>query len=184
MPPPPDQHDDVRTLSRNSVDRRSSYEQASAVDYSVWIHASPEEVWRVYVDPSRIPEWQTGSPVIEEVRGSGDKPGSTYVSRRRPGAARTTVIDVDKPGRLMTSTEAYLGLRFDVTSSLTPQADGTLLELRAQTHWPRGLGLLGKLVEAVILSPREAQKELGRLKQLIESNPPNLDLGTLPPASP
>jgi hypothetical protein len=37
--------------------------------------------------------------------------------------------------------------------------------------WPRGRGLLGKLVEAAILSPREGEKELARLKRLIESNP-------------
>jgi uncharacterized protein YndB with AHSA1/START domain len=141
-----------------------------AVDYSVWIQASPEEVWRVYVDPSRIPEWQTGSPVIEDVHGPGDQRGSTYVSRRSPGAALTTVMDVDKPKRLVTRTKAYFGLRFDVTSSLTAQAGGTLLELRAETCWPRGLGLLGKLVEAAILSPQEGRKELARLKALIESD--------------
>jgi uncharacterized protein YndB with AHSA1/START domain len=141
-----------------------------AIDYSVWIQASPEEVWRVYVDPSRIPEWQTGSPVIEDVHGPGDQPGSTYVSRRSPGAALTTVIEVYKPQRLVTRTRAYFGLRFDVTSSLTPQAGGTLLELHAETYWPRGLGLLGKLVEAVILGPREGRKELARLKALIESS--------------
>jgi hypothetical protein len=33
------------------------------------------------------------------------------------------------------------------------------------------LGLLAKLVEAAILSPREGQTELARLKRLIESNP-------------
>ena len=133
-----------------------------AVDYSVWIRALPEDVWRVYVDPSRIPEWQTGSPVIEEVHGPADQPGSTYVSRRSPGAARTTVRKAGKPSRLMTTTEAYFGLRFYVESLLTPQSGGT--------HWPKGLGLLGKLVEAAILSPREGQKELGRLKALIESD--------------
>ena len=47
----------------------------------------------------------------------------------------------------------------------------TLLDLHAETHWPRGLGLLGKLVEAAILSPSEGGKELARLKRLIESNP-------------
>jgi uncharacterized protein YndB with AHSA1/START domain len=140
-------------------------------DYSVWIDATPEQVWRVYVNPSRIPEWQTGSPTIEEVRGSGDQPCRSYVSRRRPGAARTTVMEVDKPHRLMTSTEAYFGLRFDVTSFLKSQSGGTRLELHAETHWPRGLGLLGKLVEAAILSPREGEKELARLKRLIEGNP-------------
>ena len=141
------------------------------VNYSVWIEATPEQVWRVYVDPSRIPEWQTGSPTIDEIQGSGDQPGSSYVSRRRPGAARTTVMEVDKPRRLMTATEAYFGLRFDVTSLLKSQSRGTLLELRAETYWPRGLGLLGKLVEAAILGPREGEKELARLKRLIESNP-------------
>jgi hypothetical protein len=70
----------------------------------------------------------------------------------------------------MTTTEAYFGLRFDVESLLTPQSGGTLLELHVETHWPKGLGLLGKLVEAAILSPREGQKEPGRLKALIESD--------------
>ena len=78
-------------------------------DYSVWIEASPEDIWGIYVDPMRIPEWQTGSPVIEHVHGSGDQVGTTYVSRRRPGAARTTVTEVDKPRRLVTTTEAYWG---------------------------------------------------------------------------
>ncbi|HEX3196007.1 MAG TPA: SRPBCC family protein [Propionibacteriaceae bacterium] len=141
-----------------------------AVDYSVWIQASPEQVWRVYVDPSRIPEWQTGSPVIEEIHGRADEPGSTYVSRRRPGAARTTVTEAEKPSCLMTITEAYFGLRFDVRSLLTPQSGVTLLGLQVETLWPRGLGLLGKPVEVAILSPREGQKELARLKALIESD--------------
>jgi len=91
---------------------------------------------------------QTGLPFIEEVHGPADQPGS----------------------RLTTTIEAYFGLRFDVRSSLRPQSGGTLLELHVETHWPRGLGLLGRLVEAAILSPREGQKELGRLKALIESD--------------
>jgi len=109
-------------------------------------------------------------PVIEEVHGSADQPGSSYVSRRRPGAARTTVTKADKPSLLITATEAYFGLRFDVRSSLTPQSSATLLELYVETHWPSGLGLLGRLVEAAILGPREGRKELGRLKALIESD--------------
>ena len=100
-----------------SVTLRGS-DRMGTVNHSIWIEATPEQVWRIYVDQSRIPEWQTGSPTIEAVRGSGDQPGSTYVSRRRPGAARTTVMEVDKPRRLMTATEAYFGLRFDVTSLL------------------------------------------------------------------
>lgn len=139
------------------------------IQYSVWIQTTPEELWSIYVDPTRIPD-QTGSPAIEEIRGAGDQPGSTYVSRRAPGAARTTVIEADKPRLLKTSTEAYFGLRFDLTSTLTRQAGGTLLQLHAETHWPRGLHLVGTLVEAAILSRREGEKELARLKRLVEGN--------------
>jgi len=128
----------------------------------------PEEVWRVYVDPSRIPEWQTGSPVIEDVRGAGDRPGTTYTSKRGPGVAQTTVLEAERPRRLVTRTQAYLGLQFDVVSQLEPEADGTRLELRAETHWPRGLGLLGKLVELAVLSRHEGEKELANLKELVE----------------
>lgn len=141
-----------------------------AIQYSVWIQTTPEELWGIYVDPTRIPEWQTGSPVIEEICGAGDQPGSTYVSRRAPGAARTTVIEADNPRLLKTSTEAYFGLRFDLTSTFTREAGGTLLQLHAETHWPRGLHLFGRLVEAAILSRRQSEKELARLKRLVEGN--------------
>lgn len=143
------------------------------LEQSVWISARPEQVWPVYADPLRIPEWQTGSPVILDVHGVGDTPGSTYVSRRRPGSAYTTVVEAEQPRRLVTRTEAYLGLRFDVSSWLEAVDDGTRLSVRADTRWPRGLGLLGRLVELAILSPREAERELKNLKTLVERETKN-----------
>jgi uncharacterized protein YndB with AHSA1/START domain len=134
----------------------------------VLIEAQPDRVWGVYVDPLRIPEWQTGSPVIEEVRGAGGVVGSTYVSRRGPGAASTTVIEADRPHRLVTATDAYLGLRLKVASRIEGTAEGTRIELQVETHWPRGLRVLGRLIEFAILSRREAGKELANLKALVE----------------
>lgn len=139
-----------------------------AIEHSIWINARPVDVWRTYADPSRLPEWQTGSPVIADIHGSGDQPGSTYASTRGPGTARTTVLSADPPHRIVTRTVAYFGLKFDVDTHLLPEADGTRLRLRADTHWPRGLGLVGKLVERAILSGSEARKELANLKALIE----------------
>jgi uncharacterized protein YndB with AHSA1/START domain len=130
--------------------------------------APPEEVWRTYVDPSRLPEWQTGSPVIADIQGPGGQPGSSYTSTRGPGTARTTVLSADPPHRILTRTVAYFGLKFDVDSRLQPERNGTLLRLRAETHWPRGLGVAGRLVERVFLSGTEARKELANLKTLIE----------------
>ena len=36
------------------------------------------------------------------------------------------------------------------------------------TQWPRGLSVVGKLVELAILNPREARKELAYLKATVE----------------
>lgn len=138
------------------------------LEHEVWIKAGPEAVWRTYIDPSRMPQWQTGSPVITEVHGSPDQPGSTYTSARGPGTARTTVLSAEPPRRILTRTVAYFGLRFDVDTRLQPDGNGTLVRVRAETHWPRGLGLAGKLVELAILSNSEARKELANLKALIE----------------
>ena len=139
-----------------------------AIEYSVWIKAAPELVWRTYVDPLRIPEWQTGKPVIEDVQGAPGQPGSTYVSRRGPLAARTTVLRADTAHELVTTTDAYLGLQFEVISRLSGRSGGTDLLIRTETHSRRGFGPLAKMVELVILSPREARKELAMLKTVVE----------------
>lgn len=137
-------------------------------EYSVWIDAEPEQVWRTYVDPERIPAWQTGRPVIVDVRGGGGEPGATYTSRRGRLAARTTVLAAERPRRVVTGTEAYLGLRLRVSSTLSAESGGTRLDLRVQTRWPPGLRLVGRLVERAILDPREGTKELRNLKVLAE----------------
>ena len=142
------------------------------LEYSVWIEAAPELVWRVYVDPTRIPEWQTGRPVIGDLQGEFGVAGSSYVSRRGRLAARTTVLSADVSRELVTRTDAYFGLRFVVTSSLSERAGGTDLRLRVMTQWRRGFTPVGKLVERAILSPAEAQKELDNLKALVEREAP------------
>ena len=142
------------------------------VEYSVWIAAAPERVWDIYVDPHRIPAWQTGRPVIQDVQGVPGEPGSTYRSKRGPLVARTTVLTADAPHELVTSTDAYLGLEFEVVSRLSARSGGTDLQLRVSTHWRRRLGPVATLIELAVLSPREARKELGMLKTLVESEAP------------
>jgi hypothetical protein len=88
------------------------------LEHSVWINADPEQVWSVYADPCRIPDWQTGRPVIVDLHGRWDEPGASYISKHGPLSAHTTVLLADRPHRLVTRTDAYLGLRFHVTSRL------------------------------------------------------------------
>ena len=140
------------------------------LDYSIWIAAAPEHVWRIYVEPTRIPEWQTGKPTIGDIQGVSGTPGSAYVSRRGPLTARTTVLTAEAPRLLVTSTDAYFGLRFEVTSRLSERSGGTDLQLHVATHWRRGLGPLARIVELAVLSPREARKELANLKSVVEQH--------------
>lgn len=137
-------------------------------EYSILIRAAPDTVWSIYADPSRIPQWQTGSPSIEAIRGGPGEPGASYVSKRGPVSALTTVIESSPPRRLLTRTDAYLGLRFDVESRLVPSGDATQLILRAETWWPRALRPISKVLELAILNSTEATQELRNLKTLIE----------------
>ena len=136
--------------------------------YAVWINAAPEQVWHAYVDPHRIPAWQTGKPVIEDVHGGAGEVGSTYVSRRGRLVARTTVVAADAPTRLVTRTDAHFGLTLDVASRLVERAGGTDLELTVETRWRSRHRLVQKVVERAILSRGEARKELTNLKTIIE----------------
>lgn len=138
------------------------------IRHSVWIDAAPNRVWEVFTDLDQIPEWQTGDPQVVDVNGPGDHAGTTYGVRRGPGLARTTVVEADPPAHYASHTDAYLGLRFDMIADLVPENGGTRLDIRAVTQWPRGLGLLGRLVELAILSRREGNTELNNLKALVE----------------
>jgi hypothetical protein len=59
-------------------------------------------------------------------------------------------------------------LESEVDSLPVPEADGTLVTLRVQTWWPRGLRWLGRVIERAILSSADASRELGNLKALVE----------------
>ena len=138
---------------------------------SVWIHAAPDQVWGVFTDLDRIPEWQTGGPVVTEATGRGDAAGTTYSVRRGRAVAHTTILECVRPYRYRSKTDAYLGMWFELVAYLIPDRDGTRVELEAQTHWPMGMRHVGRLVEAVVLSGHEARRELNQLKLLVERDP-------------
>ena len=136
--------------------------------YDIWIEGSPAEVWAVYTDLERLPEWQTGAPQVADTSGPGDVVGTTYTVRRGPMTSRTTITAADPPTHHASRTQAVLGLTFELLADLMAERGGTRLALEARTDWPRGLGLVGRAVEAALLSEREALKELANLKALVE----------------
>ena len=140
-----------------------------SAEFSIWLDATPEQVWRIWADPVRIPEWQTGNPLIEDVEGPVGRTGSSYVSRRGRLVATTRVLNADPPRELVTTTDAYLGMQMDVISLLVEGSGGTDLQLLVTTRWPPRRRLLGRLVELAVLNGREQRKELAFFKQLVET---------------
>lgn len=140
----------------------------SVLRYSMWIDASPTAVWNVFTDVDRIPDWQTGEPRVDGATGRGEAVGTTYTVRRGPTRSRTTVTIAEPPSRYVSRTNAFLGLQIDLAADLVPENGGTRLSLEARTHWPRGSGLFGRVVEFVLLNEREATLELSNLKAVVE----------------
>ena len=97
---------------------------------------------------------------------------SVSLGRSRRRATRDVVPSAhgDQVGLRDPSIRESLGPGFDRDDGPVTGAGTRLLELHVETHCPSGLGLLGRLVGAAILSPCEGRKELGRLKALIESD--------------
>lgn len=136
--------------------------------YSIWIDAKPDAVWSAWTNIDLIPRWQTGHPRVASVTGDGGV-GTSYSVHRGPSESRTTVVVADAPSHYVSTTQALLGLRFDLDAQLTREQGGTRLALEARTAWPTGLGWLGRGVEAFVLSPHEAERELANLKTIVES---------------
>ena len=125
--------------------------------WTVWIDASPEQVFAIYTDINRLPEWEAGIREIEDGTGPGDRPGTTYSIR---------VDGVFRPSRLVTRTTGVLGLQARGTSELIPEAGGTRLTIVYETTWP--YRWLGRLLEKAMLNPSTLRRQLNNLKALVE----------------
>lgn len=131
------------------------------LEYSVWINATPDWVSRKYVEPARIPDWQTDKKPAIEIAKASLAPGSTYTSRRRPLVARRTVLTADAPKELRTRVDAFLSLQLEVTSRLIRRS-GVQAAL-ASRYAPRRTGaaatVLSQGSSRCIPGPPEAQKK-------------------------
>ena len=104
--------------------------------------------------------------MVTDASGRGDAVGTTYAVRRGPAVAHTKVLKAAPQSRYQSKTDAYLGLRFEFLARLVPEKGGTRLELEAHTHWPRGMKLLGRVIQTVVFSAHEGRREMEQQKCL------------------
>ena len=139
------------------------------------IHASPEQVWDVLMDPDHLGDWVT----IQEYLGDAPKGdlvnGSTLVQHCRVAGQRFElhwkVVEADKPRRAVWEGEGPLGSRATVVYELQQNGGGTKFHYTNEYRLPGGI--IGKVGGAAVVgaSGHEANKTLKRLKRLVESKP-------------
>jgi uncharacterized protein YndB with AHSA1/START domain len=112
------------------------------LDDSVTISAGADDVWRVFTDVERWPEWTASVRTAEIVRGAGVEPGGR-VRMKQPRLPVMTweVTEVD-PGVSWTWIARSPGVRTVARHMLTPQGPGeTVVEQEIEQR-----GLLGPVV--------------------------------------
>lgn len=143
---------------------------------SIWISASPEQVYNVVSDVTRTSEW---SPVCRRVEWVGEvrEPvaGARFLGHNREGPIRWSrecvVREADPPRRFVFST--YLKGRESTRWSytLTPEGSGTMLTESYEPVWApawiRFAAVLGRpMMERN--ARQNLQSSLDRIKALVE----------------
>lgn len=142
------------------------------IEISETIERPVEDVWAYLSDPEAIPEWSASTQEVEVLSDGGLKKGARVRSvDRLLGRSMEFVAEVseyDPPNRLGLETVegSFQGHeRID----LQPEGDYTLVTMSAEGEAGFG-GVFGKLLDPVVTAAfrREAQSDLGRLKDILE----------------
>ena len=138
------------------------------------IHASPNAVWDVLMDPDHLGDWVTIQDELEEAPNGDLVNGSTLVQRCKVAGQRFylrwKVVEADKPNRAVWEGEGPLGSRATVVYELASQnGGGTHFHYTNEYKLPGGI--MGRIGGAAVVgaSGHEANKTLKRLKRLVES---------------
>ena len=145
----------------------------SKLKRDIEIHATPEQVWDVLMDPDHLGDWVTIQEELEEAPSGDLENGSTLVQRCRVAGQRFTlrwtVVQADKPSRAVWEGRGPMGTKATVVYELSQNGGGTQFHYTNEYALPGGVA--GRLAGAAVLgaSGHEANKTLKRLKRLVES---------------
>ena len=145
-----------------------------SVSAEIEIAASPEEVYGVMMDPSRLGDWVT---IHREVSDAPDPPLTTGDSFEQKLAlagksfkVRWEVTRADPPEAADWKGKGPAGSGASVAYRIEPAGDGSRVHYENEFDFPAGFlgSVAGKLL---VRSPaeKEAKRTLERLKELLES---------------
>ena len=146
----------------------------STVQVKVDIHAPPQQVWDLVMDPDRFGDWVTIHRSVDNVSDRPARKGSTMdqVMHMRGFTFKVhwTLEEVDEPRRAEWEGRGPAHSRARITYQLSGDDGGPTAFEYTNELTPPG-GRIGNMASRVIIgeaSDREAHKSLERLKSLLE----------------
>lgn len=130
------------------------------------VAAPPEQVFDMWIDLDRLPEWVGGVKRVTDRVGSLDEVGARYTVWFGRMASPTTVIEVARPHHIRTRF-GNLILKGESDAMFTPEGNGTRIR---QVFRTRGLvaAIFGRIF-ATGSYPGSFRGELERFRLLVES---------------
>lgn len=146
----------------------------STLTRATTVACPPDRVYAILAEVERLPEFSDMTVAVRNGPGRPIRVGDTFEQVVRVLGKELEsdwrVVELDAPSLLRFEGEAPGGARATLIERLTPEGDGTRVELEVDYDLP--LGILGQAVDAVYLhSKNESQAEeiLDKLKSLCES---------------
>lgn len=139
------------------------------VETSVEVAASPEQVWSVVTDPSRLGEWQqphlgfVGEAPSALDAGTGFQQRVTVMGM--PNEIAWTVAAAEAPATLVLRGTGPMNIQVGNTYSLAPSGSGTTLTLAYSFTGAVLAAVEGQLTRA---AKAEQEASLAQLKALVE----------------
>ena len=121
---------------------------------SFFVEAAPAAVFDYMTDPSKLAEWQTSKTSVEQLTEGPPRRGTRVRERTKPPGRRefeqvVEFTEFDRPRRF--HVHVVEGpFPIDGTWSFEPADGGTRVDFCAEGELPRGLRLLGPVVERIV----------------------------------
>lgn len=100
--------------------------------FSLHVAAPPEQVFDLWVNLDRAPEWIRGLTAITDRVGEPGTTGARYVSHFGPMRSPTEVLAAERPRHVKSRFGNWL-LRGENEATFTPEGDGTRLDQTFRT---------------------------------------------------
>ncbi len=145
----------------------------SHVRHSIHIDAPPDVVWNVGRDPERMPEWNTTTIAVKDVKGPLDQAGAKFTVQSkiagRPIDITWTIEQVEAPRYFVATASTPMG--GGATQRVDYEPDGGGTRVTIDMDYEIAPGILGQVMNKLFAEralERDVHHSADNLKAVIE----------------